>query len=522
MGIVGLLAAIGCTDAQHANDDAGLVGWEAPTLPQPERTRLAVDPLDDFSGLEGLSCARMESCAPRPSVWLGETCCAWGPPITVEHTYDDFDEGVHVDADGDVVAMCTGQGGLAGAVDEMGALDPFPATVPRCQETLVGPEQPDGTRVVYYAHHGDSLDPRPRLWAMQRAPEGKLTPLDDLGESNMLYEGMALAEDGTLWVGVHNNGLRSYALQGDGTFRFYGALGGFDNASKVAIHGDVAFVLDLDRVVAVDVSDREEPVWLSDVPTEGQPRDVVADDEHVLVALGVGGVQVFERGEAGALSPLRVIDVGGSAQTLDMDERVVGVAAWDHLALFERRGFARIGGLRLLGSFEQSWGIALGSDYAFGMEWNGLTTLALHPGQVLPEVSVDKELLAFTPDGPGQAVLRLRNRGPLNALIHELVSNDEALSLSSDRTRVLPGGAATVQVSFAPPLDDEQLSPAVGIVTNDPDRREDPLIVPVSVRDTEGIDVGDRLPDDFAFLDPGGDLENLEGQVMMLAYFALF
>ena len=42
--------------------------------------------------------------------------------------------------------------------------------------------------------------------------------------------------------------------------------------------------------------------------------------------------------------------------------------------------------------------------------------------------------------------------------------------------------------------------------------------------ETNRLDVGDLLPDDFAFLDPNGafDITGLDGKVVVLAYFALF
>ena len=59
------------------------------------------------------------------------------------------------------------------------------------------------------------------------------------------------------------------------------------------------------------------------------------------------------------------------------------------------------------------------------------------------------------------------------------------------------------------------------MATNDPDDYHADYQVPLAAISTDQLDVGDSLTSDFDFLDPGG-VSGLEGQVVVLAYFALF
>ena len=86
--------------------------------------------------------------------------------------------------------------------------------------------------------------------------------------------------------------------------------------------------------------------------------------------------------------------------------------------------------------------------------------------------------------------------------------------------RTLPASRASKANSSAPPA--PQITPVeLGLFTDDPDTYQAHYRLPLVAQDALALDVGDVLDEDYAFLDPEG-LAGLEGQVTVLAYFALF
>jgi len=481
-----------------------------------------IDPADDLAGLEGLACASMSQCAPADEPWLGETCCAYGDPLVPLSREFAFVEAVDIEARDDLVAVCTGFGGFVARVQPDGRLEPqHTPGIPRCQRAAIGPEE-DGARLVYFAHHGDTVEPTPTLWIVRVEEEGPGDIVDELREVGVLFEGLAVFDD-HLWIATHADGVRVYELDELGRPIWIRSVRPFDNAQKIAVRGDFAYVTDQRRIQVLDASDPSAPVALGGVVTSGAPRDVAVDATHVFVALGADGVEVFRR-DGSALIRERRLDLDGSAQAVEVHGDYVAIANWDHLALLERDGLDRVGGIRLKQQFEQTWGVAMTDDFVFAAEWFATHTLAIRPGFVAPELASETELLTFTAGQPDSRTVWFTNRGPLNALLGEVQSDHPAFEASLTETRVRPGDRAAVIVSYDPGGGDPPDRPRLALWSNDPSDTESPLPLALFAADTELLDVGDRLTEDFAFLDPTGqgELANLEGKVTLLEYFALF
>ena len=87
-----------------------------------------------------------------------------------------------------------------------------------------------------------------------------------------------------------------------------------------------------------------------------------------------------------------------------------------------------------------------------------------------------------------------------------------------------PGQALAFEVSFTAEAEQGPTAALLEIVSNDPDDDQSPHVLPVDATDSDRLDVGDPIGADFGFLDleGTGEVENLEGHVIVLAYFALF
>lgn len=494
-----------------------------PSTPPVDDLPVGIDPLDDLSGLAGLACASGMSCAPEEAGWLGDTCCAFGDAMEDRYHDPTFPEGVDIEASGRVVVGCSGFGAFVGDALPDGTIVSEKADMKRCQRAAIGRRAADGSRLVVLANHGDTFS-NPELVVVRRSRTNTLENVERLAEKGVLYEGLALF-DGTLWVAAHAGGVRVYAMAEDGTLTWLRTLGGFDNAAKLAVEGTLAYVSDNQTVRILDASDPAKPSIVGSVAVGGLVRDVVADATHVFVALGVGGVEVLRREGAG-LVPQTHLDGDGSVQAVDLTSEHVALASWDHLALLERDGLERIGGIKLKAQFEETYAVAFGDDFLFALEWYGAHTVQINQGFVAPELAADAELVAFDGRYEGSTTLGLHNRGPLNALVGSVVASQPHFGGAAKVQRLLPGERGLVRVTYAgPPVPKDPLDTHLSVFSNDPSPTESPLdVVLVANHNKLLLDVGDTLTEDFAFLDPtgAGDLDNLRGQVTVLAYFALF
>lgn len=518
--------ALGCSGSTtDASDPVTTIPVDAPRDAAADLQgpiAVGLDPTDDLSGLAGLACADDDDlCAPPDVPWLGDTCCAFGEPLEPLDSVPMF-EGVDVEVRDDLVVACTGFGPTMGRVAPDGALSTdFMFGVMRCQRIAIGPARGGGDRLVYLANHGDTFAAAALHTA--RAPgSGKPTLVNTLQEPGVLYEGLALFDD-HLWVAAHGGGLRVYDLDGAGLPVFSQALHGFDNADRIVVDGDRAYVTDQDSIHVLDASRPGSPVRLATVGTAGKPRDIEADATHVFVPLGTEGLEVFAR-RGDTLESEALLDLDGSIQAVALHRDYLALAAWDHLALIERDGFERVGGAELRFEFEQTWGVALLGDIVVGLEWYALHTLRIRPGFVAPEVESEVEVIALDGTRSGERTAWLHNRGPLNAWLGRTETTFGSFGAQLGARRIPAGGRAPVRVRFDPPAHDPWTDPRLRIHTNDPGRFETPLEITLSARDTDLIDVGDPVPDAFGFLDPrgGGDVDSLRGRVTVLAYFALF
>lgn len=492
--------------------------------PSSEWGPLGLDPEDDLSGLDGISCATGSQCAEdRVGDWLGDTCCAFGEPLERVDHVDYYIEGIDIELRDDVVAACSGFGPWVGRVATDGTLVGTPSyyTVRRCQRAAIGPETPDGDRWFYFSNHGDTFL-QAALFTMRTQGNGEPELVSTVREPGVLYAGLALFDE-HLWVAAHEGGLRVYRLGEDGTPVFQTVLDGFGNAGRIVVDGRHAYVTDLDGVHVLSALDPENPVRLGVVPTAGKPRDIELDATHVFVPLGGDGLQVFER-RGDTLMPERVLDLDGSIQGVAVDGDYVAVAAWDHLALLERDGLDRIGGAELRFEFEQTWAVAMTGNRVLALEWFGMHSLRIRPGYVAPEVAAEAEVVTFDGTRAGRANVWLQNRGPLQAVLGEATTDFDSFQVSVSESRIPPGGRVPVQVRYAPPAHESWTNPRLSVQTNDPGRDESPFRVTLSARDSDELDIGDRIGKPFGFLDPSGDgrVEGLLGQVTILAYFELF
>lgn len=518
------LLCLGCAPPGADDDDASeaaVAPDDDDATPTDDDDSTLVPP--DPASLDWLACSGgVEGCADE-GPYIDGTCCALGDNL-VKLGFAGGSEVVDVETDGRWVVTCGGFGARFADLADPDDITMGGAATSRCQRIGMGPLTPEGDRVVYLAHHGDGWVSTPFLAGYTIDDAGQLTEVHHEAHAEILFEGLHFAH-GHLYVATHAGGLRVYSVAETGALTFVGTVGGFDNARKLDSEGAWLYVLDDVELQVLSLADPAAPQRVSSVPLNGVPRDLDASPDRVYVALGNRGLDVFSRGKDGALThEAAVVPEVGSTQAVAAGEGFVALANWSHLEILDPQ-LRRVGTQRTTTtpSFEQDLGVAVHGDLIIGDEWEGAHVYRWRPGYVAPDLHVDQDLISFQGSGPGSQSLTLRNRGFAELQVGPIETAAPS-SFSIDPTSLVlqPGEVADVAVT----LNDTQPGGLLRVLidSNDPDPEQNPYRVPISAGDPGGVGEGDLLTQDWGFLDPTGegDVMNLEGRVVVLAYFALF
>lgn len=476
-------------------------------------------PAGECAGVACLPCAKGNKCADG-AAHIDGTCCAEGDAL-VHLAEGPGSEVVDLESNGTYALMCGGFGAAVSNVSDPTQPSYLGAVSERCQRAAFGGAPAGGGRNFYVAHHGDSWVPSPFL-ATYRVDGLDTLQVDHQTEPGVLYEGLAW-QDGYLYVAAHGDGLRVYQTSEDGTPSFLTALGGFGNAWKIATVGNTAYVADNTLgLVVVDITTPASPSIVDTLKTSGQPRDVDHDDTYVYVALGGGGVDVFD---AATNTPVVNIETLGSAQAVAADNGALAVAGWNHVATYDTDTWLLTGTEKLLSypEFEQDLGVAMAGDIVYVGEWEGLHLLRHRQGYVAPDLWIDEQMYQFPPQQPAARAVVMRNVGRRTLEISDVSVSDPAFTVSDTSLSIAAGAANYIEVGYQPPAPTASKN-LLQLVTNDPDPQHANYSAGLLTASTTALDVGDTISDAFGFLDPSGanQLSGLEGHVVVIAYFALF
>lgn len=477
--------------------------------------------------LDELACAGGTSgCAEGADAFLDGTCCALGDNL-VDVGDGMAAEAVDLESDGELAVLCGGFGARINDVRQPEAAVLIGRAGERCQHAAFGPTV-GADRIVYLSHHGDSWVTSPSLSTF-RVVDGfeRVEEVDRLEDAGVLFEGVRFHDD-RLYVAAHDVGLQVYRPDADGVPGLVNTVPGLGNAWRVEVDAAraMAYVVDHDAgLIGLSLADPDAPSELWRVNTSAAPRDVAIADDRLYVAVGGFGVDVLDapRPDAEAPTVLTRVETRGSAQAVHVEGDALAVAAWSHVAIYDRHT------LRLLSTqktrprdeFEQDLGVTMRDGLVYVAEWEGLHIYRYREGWVAPDLWVDEELFDFDPTRADANAIVVRNLGPIALRVNDIRTEDP-MRFALDRSNlVIPPGAADVfEVTFTPPL--ARRTTRLTLETDDPDERLAELLL--VTQESDRLDVGDRVTEEFAFLDPSGarDLSALEGHVTVLSYFALF
>lgn len=486
------------------------------------------EPAAYHPALEDLPCASGEDCADE-GPYIEDTCCTRGDNLLAVAT-GSAAEAVDVDVseDGLWAVLCGGFGARISDVTDPTAPVLAATVTPRCQRSAWGRVMGDGTHVLYLAHHGDSWVPSPFLTTVHVAEDGDHVQFASETAPGVLYEGMAW-HDGYLYVAAHAGGVRVYQTDPTtGVPSFVGVVPGFTNAWKLDVGGpgnDFLFVADDVQLQVVDISDPLQGSIVGTLELGARARDVDAEGDRVYVAIGGDGIEVLDITTPASPSRIATIALEGSAQAVRARGDRLAVAAWTYVALYDTTDLELLGTeqTRGAGEFEQDFGIDYRGDHLFVAEWERLYVLEHRPGYVSPDIWLTEQLFDFNADDASTRTTEVLNRGPLPLQISSISTTDPSLTVNATELTLDPGQRTDLVLTYTPPAPDPSTQQLV-LETNDVDPGQGSIELFVRVAQTNQVNVGDSITEAWGFLDPtgAGDVANLQGKVLFLAYFALF
>jgi hypothetical protein len=311
--------------------------------------------------------------------------------------------------------------------------------------------------------------------------------------------------EGMLYVGTLTGELLAYALQPDGSLKEENRLSGFSSPWGIAVVGDRAYVADSGLGLAtVDLVAFELVGWTA---SDGGPQDVVVDGEHLYLATGTTGLEIYSLVDPDSPEKLSRVETGQPVVALALDGDRIWTAQHAGPGVVDVSDAESPIVLASDSTFEWALGVAAHQGQAWVAAWSRMESFVLHPEFLAPDAAPSQEHLVV--DGEGEFLLW--NRGA-DTLEIEGASAD-GFQVSVDRVEVSPGQAATVRVVAG-----GEESGTLCLATNDPDQ---PLWeVSLSVGQ-DGL-VGSLAPD-IVLDDVDGtswSLSDQNGHPVVLLYFA--
>ena len=196
-------------------------------------------------GLACLDCAAGTCADEGAALFVEGTCCEVGDALPLVGTGVGA-EAVDIEVDDRFAYLCGGFGVRINRITDPESPGFTDSALDRCQHIAPGPLLPDGDRIVWFSHHGDSWVPTPVLTTMRVTQSGDAFLLDKISAElvqvepgvqvyDQLFEGIRYA-GGYLYAALHDRGVQVYSVDPEsGKPTLVNTVGGFANAWKIEI-----------------------------------------------------------------------------------------------------------------------------------------------------------------------------------------------------------------------------------------------------------------------------------------------
>ncbi|MCP4809983.1 MAG: hypothetical protein GY913_07690 [Proteobacteria bacterium] len=243
--------------------------------------------------------------------------------------------------------------------------------------------------------------------------------------------------------------------------------------------GDRVYYTDGQELVLLDVTYTDQPVELDRIELRGTGRDIDVEGEHIVVAMGGSGADVFKVVDD-VLSKKGQLDLPGSAFGVDVDGDWAWIAAWEVVGL----AWLGEGGPIMVGHEdpEQSaMGLGARDGVALIGDWQNMTVMERTGDKMGPEVHP-----------PGPILYQSGNDAPLpmvwtnfGAETLEITLQEAGLELSETELSLEPGEGKLVTITLG-----NSATSQIAWSSNDPDEPTGQVLV-----DTANTGLGTEHPE---------------------------
>lgn len=297
-------------------------------------------------------------------------------------------------------------------------------------------------------------------------------------------------------------------------------VGGLDSPYEMEIVGDWGYVADAPLgLVPVDLSDPRAPVVGQPLPDTAGAWDVAATPDHLAVALGQGGIRLYDLADPSSPSLLAHLDDVGSVVGVDLEGALLLAVSHQDLLAFDVTDPAAPVALGKQDHNQFGLAVQAAEGRAYVADWAFLSVWGVDMSVRSPEADLQSSAIYFY-DGEGSKSLEITNLGAAPLSLVGASVDDERVTLGVTETAIPPGGSADLVLQFS---GGDDLDAELCLATNDPD--EPILTLPVQSTSTDGIAdlaVGQPAPD-FTLTSIDGETVRLSDQLggpVVLVYFA--
>ena len=294
-----------------------------------------------------------------------------------------------------------------------------------------------------------------------------------------------------------------------------------DNAWSVAIQENVAWVANGESgLAAVDFSEINAPVLISEIPTNGGAKDIKIQDNIAYLAVGEGGVDAFEITDPHNPVFLANYNTSGFASRVALANDRIAVSDWDDVEVIEWDNTELI-----LAGFKNTGGrtMAIGAvgDIIYSAEWRYLQVFRY--GEIFEsDIDLSTRELNFPFAESGDVFtlsLDISNNGGSPLEFSSVILTGLEFSGDESLSPIAPDSTITVDVTYN--ASGANASGQYSFNSNDPD---EPQVNVTVIGNTTGVNVGEPAPDFTLPIAYNGEgdftLSNYLGSVVVIVYFA--